>query len=363
MQDLALGLMSGTSMDGIDVAIVQVSNQQLIFGHTYHYSEELKNDLKQVMMGQVFDMNFFARLHKRVGIEFANAAYQSISQLSKSKQQAIKVIGSHGQTLCHNTMVDVPYTWQIGCPHEIFQRCKIPVVYDFRGKNVSQGGQGAPLAPLYHSHLFGINDDIAVVNIGGISNISILSSKYPVLGYDVGPGNCLLDSWINHCRGLSIDQDGLWASTGKIDEDLLSELMYDKFIQLRVPKSIGKEHFNLQWLQHRLQRFNLSPESVQATLVALTARVIALEVKKYLPKGAKVYLCGGGVRNQYLKLVLQDELIEYEVMTTEQLGISSDYLEAMMIAWLAWSRLDGHLYELTPLMGGQNQQTLGLICD
>jgi anhydro-N-acetylmuramic acid kinase len=363
MQDLALGLMSGTSMDGIDVAIVQVSDQKLVYGHTYNYSAELKHDLKQAMLGHAFDMNFFASLHKRVGKEFAAAASHSISQLPAAQQQSIKVIGCHGQTICHNTLVDVPYTWQIGCPHEIFQRCQIPVVYDFRGKNVTQGGQGAPLAPLFHSYLFGKNDDIAVVNIGGISNISILSNKHPVLGYDVGPGNCLLDTWIEHCLGLSIDVDGNWAASGQIDETLLTVLLNDEFIQGSAPKSIGKEHFNLQWILQRLQGFNLEQPTVQATLVALTARVIALEVKKYLNKGAKVYLCGGGAKNLFLRTILQIELLDYEVMTTDQLGISSDYLEAMMIAWLAWFRINNNVHDVALVMGGRDQQRLGLICD
>jgi anhydro-N-acetylmuramic acid kinase len=363
MQALAMGLMSGTSIDGIDVAVVQVSNQKLIYGHTYHYSNELRQDLKQVMLGHAFNMNFFASLHKRVGREFAAAASHAISQLPAAQQQAVKVIGSHGQTLCHNTVVDVPYTWQIGCPHEIYQRCQIPVVYDFRGKNVTQGGQGAPLAPLYHSYLFGTKEDIAVVNIGGISNISILLNNYPVIGYDVGAGNCLLDSWIEHCLGLSFDQNGDWAASGQINDEFLSVLLQDEFIQRKAPKSIGKEHFNLQWLHHRSQSFDLESANIQATLVAFTARVIAVEVKKYLNQGAKVYLCGGGAKNLFLTAKLQNELMGYEVMPTDQLGISSDYLEAMMIAWLAWSRKNDTLHDVALMMGGRDQQRLGLICE
>ncbi len=358
MRELALGLMSGTSMDGIDVAIVDVKTQQLVLGQTFAYPAELSEKLKMVMQGHAFDMHFFAQLHREVGLAFADAGMALMNELN----EPISVIGSHGQTICHQTQVDLPYTWQIGCPYTIYEKLKVPVVFDFRSHNVVQGGQGAPLAPLYHQYLFGNEKNVAVVNIGGISNVSFIREGMPLVGYDIGPGNCLLDAWISSHFDAQYDKGGQWAAKGQVFQELLTKLLTDRYFSQDFPKSIGKEYFSLDWLGHYAKGMILMQEDVQATLVQLTAQLIAQEIKKYLPANSSVYICGGGVKNTLLMGSLISLLPNYRVCETDEKDISSDYLEAMMMAWLGWCRMKSIRHDVSSVMGGNDQMLLGLIC-
>jgi len=363
MRDLALGLMSGTSMDGIDVAIIDIHTNELIYGKTVGYPHEMATKIQKVMAGEAFDMHFFAKLHTEIGMAFAWVANIALKQIEPSLRKQVKVIGSHGQTVCHQTASDAPYTWQLGNAFEIYQTTGIPVVYDFRSKNVAQGGQGAPLAPLYHRHLFGHLENLAVVNIGGISNISLLRKDTPLIGYDVGPGNCIMDAWVSKHLLMSYDEDGAWAASGCVHQELLKAMLKDKFFMKSYPKSIGKEYFGLQWLDSFINRQDICARDVQATLVALTATVIARQVQKYLPAHHQVYVCGGGAKNPILMQTLREYLPQYLVNSTDDSQVSAEYLEAMMIAWLAWSRMQGKAHDLRQIMGGKDQQLLGVLCD
>jgi anhydro-N-acetylmuramic acid kinase len=360
---LALGLMSGTSMDGIDVVIMNPLTHELIHGETIPYSNHIADKLKKVMDGQEFNMHFFAHLNREVGQAFAKAAKKALHHISPELSKNVIVIGNHGQTICHHIVNSVPYTWQIGCPNTILEECRIPVVYDFRSKNVAQGGQGAPLAPLYHQELFLKEHDVAVINIGGISNISLLSQNKPPIGFDIGPGNCLMDAWIDKHRHLKFDKDGEWAATGAISNYLLQSLLKEPFVSLPYPKSIGKEYYSLTWLNDYLYGHHYSPEDVQATLMAFTAKSIAKKVKELLPLGAKALICGGGAQNSLLLRMIQFYLPAHTVQTTDEYGIASDYLEAMMVAWLAYKRLNVHKFNVSSIMGGRDQQTIGIICN
>jgi len=362
MENLALGLMSGTSMDGIDIVIIDVDSKQLIYSATTPYEHLLANKLRDVMHATSFDMNFFAELNREVGFAFAEAAFQALEHIGQDIARKVRVIGSHGQTICHHIGKPIAYTWQIGCPYAILEVCQLPVVADFRSKNVAQGGQGAPLAPLFHQELFGRDfETTAVVNIGGISNVSIISKEKPLIGYDIGPGNCLMDAWIIKHQNLYFDANGAWAKQGKVSDELLNHLMTDSFINAPYPKSIGKEYFSLSWLDEKLAAKELPPEDVQATLLAFTAKSIANEIKKITPKKSSVFICGGGAKNAFLLETIQTYLNDYIVKSTDFLGFSSDYLEAMMIGWLAWMRVNEHEFDLSSIMGGKNKQMLGII--
>ena len=358
MRPLALGLMSGTSMDGIDVAIGDMSCQSLVLAKTIPYSKELSEKLKVVMKGHPFDMCFFAELHREVGVAFANAAALLMNELN----EPIQVVGSHGQTICHQIRPPLPFTWQIGCPYTIYEMLKVPVVFDFRSHNVVQGGQGAPLAPLYHQYLWSNQAPVAVVNIGGISNISFIQENHALMGYDIGPGNCLSDAWIATHFDASYDKFGRWAAKGQVSKALLNRMLSDPFFQQASPKSIGKEYFSLNWLKHHINGMFLLHEDVQATLIYLTAYLIASEIKKHMPANTKVYICGGGVKNQELMRHLRELLPDQTIKTTDEVGVSSDFLEAMMMAWLGWCRIKKIRHQVSSVIGGQDQQYLGLIC-
>lgn len=363
MGKLALGMMSGTSMDGMDLAVIDVNTQALVASETLAYSNNLSKKLQKVMAGKAFDAQYFAQLHREVGLEFAYSAQQLLKRLPGNLQQQVKVVGFHGQTICHDTTNVLPYTWQIGCPYAIRELCQLPVVFDFRSKNIAQGGQGAPLAPLYHQQLFPKHDALAVVNIGGISNLSLLQQDCPPLGFDLGPGNCLLDAWICANLQLPFDADGHWAASGKINQDLLLQLLQDDFVNQSYPKSVGKEYYSLSWLQAQIGRYSLPAVDVQATLTAFTAAAIAQQVKARLPSHHPVLICGGGAKNHYLLQLLQQRLPHHPVQTTTELGFAADYIEAMMIAWLAWTRIEGIRHHLGLIMGGQDDELLGIICE
>lgn len=363
MTQYAMGMMSGTSMDGIDVAVIDIHSHQLLCADTFPYSSEVSAKLKEVMKGKAFNASFFSLLNRQIGIDFAEAAQRILNLMTLEQIQDLQVIGTHGQTVCHQPLGDVPYTWQMGCPHTIAQICKKPVVFDFRNGNIAAGGQGAPLAPLYHQQLFGQKNDAIVVNIGGISNLSFVSPT-SMRGYDVGPGNCLMDLWIDRNLGLSFDHSGAWAASGKVSQLLLSELLRDGFLQQNSPKSIGKEYYSMEWLDNYIKNFNLDPQDVQATLCRYTVEIIAREIKYGSTSKSIVWLCGGGAKNLEIVRGLQQSLIGFEVKLTSEANISEDYLEAMMIAWLGWMRYSNHPIDLYAIMGGHHRkQLVGMICE
>jgi anhydro-N-acetylmuramic acid kinase len=359
----ALGLMSGTSMDGIDIALINPMSHQLIAAELYPYSSDLETRLRQVMQGKLFDMHFFARLNRDIGIEFAGAASQFMAKQSQDVQECLKVIGMHGQTICHDIQKNDAYSWQIGSPYPLFEAINKPVVYDFRSKNIAQGGQGAPLAPIYHQALFEKYKPAVVVNIGGVSNITCILDNQAPNGFDIGPGNCLMDAWIHAHLGLAYDKGAAWAYTGNISHLLVDKLLSDPFFHQTGPKSIGKEYFSLAWLNHYLADMHLKPEDVQASLCYFTALLIVKTIQDLDQKHLHVYICGGGSKNSCLMQFLNELLPSYQVMSTDVIGISADFLEAMMMAHLAWLRLTNTTLDLANIMGGKNNQVHGIICE
>lgn len=356
---LYIGLMSGTSMDGIDAALVNLPSQRLEYGITRNYSDEVRKMLEHVMRDTQVTLPFICQLNTLIGREFA-AACAELLQKANRKPYEIKAIGSHGQTICHDTKSAIPYTLQLGCGHAIATLSQITVVADFRTRDLINGGQGAPFAPLYHQELFRqSNKPVALVNLGGIANVSLINPKAPISGWDIGPANCLMDAWILKHKGESFDRDGLWARQGKLIPALLDSLLSDAFFALPSPKSVGKEYFSNAWLESHIKE-PYAAVDVQTTLLYLTAHSIANTLSRHT-LFKTVYLCGGGARNLFLHSVLADLLPGIQVCRTDDIGINADYLEAMMFAWLASQTLEKIPLDLSSITGSKGPGLLGAI--
>ncbi|CAM2899111.1 anhydro-N-acetylmuramic acid kinase [Legionella worsleiensis] len=356
---LYIGLMSGTSMDGIDAALVDLPSNRLEFGITQQYSDELKRQLDDVVSGNLLSLAALCQLNTLIGREFAFAVNKLLHE-TKISPKVIKAIGSHGQTVCHDSTSAIPYTLQLGCGHTISSLTGITVVADFRTRDMVNGGQGAPFAPLYHHELFAsVDSQTSLVNIGGISNVTFIHPNQPTRGWDIGPGNCLMDAWIMRHLHKPYDAEGSWSQKGKVIEPLLSQLLNDSFFSLPSPKSIGKEYFSLSWLDKYLDD-DYKPVDIQATLLALTARAIANTIRCH-EETKQVYLCGGGAHNTHLLQTLADLLPHVRVSSIADAGYSPDYLEAMMFAWLAAKTLDKIPVNLTSITGAKKLALLGAI--
>ena len=356
--ELFIGLMSGTSMDGIDAALVEMENHTLIAGITRPYSAEVKKLLRTVALGEPLMPAVFSQLNTLIGREFAAAVRQLLEMNNISAKQVL-AIGSHGQTICHDATANIPYTLQLGCGHTIAEQTGISVVADFRTRDVVVGGLGAPFAPLYHKTLFqNVAMPLAVINIGGIANISYLG-KEELWGYDIGPGNCLMDYWAKQHLGKEYDAFGAWAQSGRVIPTLLESLLDDAYFHEKPPKSIGKEYF-LTLLAPRLRK-EYAPNDVQATLLALTVTTIVRAIQGANPLPLCVALCGGGVHNQALYRELSHCLLGIRVESTDTFGVSPDFLEAMMFAWLAKNTLLNKSLDWSPVTGAQHPAILGAI--
>ena len=357
---LCIGLMSGTSMDGIDAALVDVTTNTLIAGITRPYGVKAKTCLQAVLDGEKITLANYSQLNTLVGREFAYAVHQ-LMDLANITPQQVEAIGSHGQTICHDAMADIPYTVQLGCAHTIAELTGINVIADFRTRDLVIGGQGAPFAPLYHQALFAKDDhSLAIVNIGGIANVTYLASSLGVTGHDTGPGNCLLDAWIKKHLGEPYDASGAWAASGEVIKPLLVALQADPYFKLPPPKSIGKEYFSDAWLTPLLEPA-YAPHHVQATLLALTATTIAAAIKDSGHLAIKeVVICGGGAHNRALLHALAEQLPGLPIHTTVMHGIDPDFLEAMMFAWLAEKALNQIPLDLSQITGAKKLAIYGV---
>ena len=358
--NLYIGLMSGTSMDGIDAAVIDISSNKLLCGITKEYTAETKILLNLLLQGKDLSLASICQLNTLIGRDFA-AVTNELLQKAKLSPADICAIGSHGQTVCHNTKNAIPYTLQLGCGHVISSLTGITVVADFRTRDLVNGGQGAPFAPLYHQELFQkANEPVAVVNIGGIANISFIEANKPTTGWDIGPGNCLMDVWIAKHQDKSYDADGAWAKQGNVIQLLLGQLLADSFILQSTPKSIGKEYFSLSWLESYLKP-EYKAVDVQTTLLAFTAQTIADTVIQAKKPVKQLYLCGGGTHNLYLHQVLTDLLPGIAVQSIAEVGVSPDFLEAMMFAWLAAQTINQKPVDLSAITGSKKPAILGAI--
>lgn len=365
MSELYVGLMSGTSVDAIDAALVEIEadSVRLLASHSHAIPDAVRAAIICLCRPGPDEIIRLGMLDRTLGELFADATLTLLGKAS-IPAEAVRAIGSHGQTVRHHPDGPHGYSLQLGDANTIAIRTRIPVVADFRRKDIALGGQGAPLVPAFHNAVFrSPESDRAIVNIGGIANITVLphDPAQRVYGYDIGPGNTLMDAWSFKHRGVMVDEDGAWGGSGNVLLNLLTRLIAEPYFLQRAPKSTGRELFNLDWLSRIIGEVGaqLRPEDVQATLQELTARTIADAVKQALPRGGGVFVCGGGVHNQALMARLRALLPEFGVAPTDALGVGADWVEAMAFAWLAQRhlfRLPGNLPEVT---GARSPAILG----
>jgi anhydro-N-acetylmuramic acid kinase len=361
---LYLGLISGTSADGIDAALVRFEQDRprLVAALTHPWPDALRSRILQTAQDEArLDLDAYGRLDVAIGECFAAAA-QCVLEASGTPPAEVRAIGSHGQTLRHRPQGEHPFTLQVGDPSVIAERCRIDVVADFRRADVAAGGQGAPLLPAVHAMLLGRPGHTRVVlNLGGIANITVLGADGRVFGFDTGPANGLMDAWCLRHRGEAFDRGGAFARSGSVDDGLLAELLADPYFALPPPKSTGREHFHLAWLERHPRLGRIPPADVQATLLELSARSAAEAIRRHAPDAVDVLACGGGVHNDTLMKRLAVLLAPCAVRSTADEGVDPDYLEAMAFAWLARQRLLRRPGTLPAVTGARGPRVLGAV--
>lgn len=365
-KNLYVGVMSGTSLDGIDLALVEIDddNTNLIAYDEYPIPEDVKKNVLSIATGQQTNLIKIGQLDATLGKLYAQAIKQLLHK-SNLTSSDITAIGNHGQTVFHQPNGTTPFTMQLGDANIIATETEITTIADFRRKDMALGGQGAPLVPAFHHTVFKpSSSSIVVLNIGGIANISVLRPNHPTIGYDTGPGNMLLDAWVSKHTSNKFDIDGKYASNGELSQKLLQQLCSEDYFKQEAPKSTGRELFNLSWLMAELDHFEdtLSPQDIQTTLTEFTALTIANEVKKYqLGDQPELLVCGGGVNNPYLMERITMLLPEWHVCATDEKGINSNYMEAIAFAWLAYRRFHGLSSNLPEVTGASKHASLGVI--
>jgi anhydro-N-acetylmuramic acid kinase len=363
---LFAGLISGTSRDGVDAVLACLNESiEVIATRAVPYPKQLAGDLRELIdSGKRPDGALAGDLNRRLGEIFAQVTMELLAAANVSPSR-VTAVGSHGQTVWHEPTGDNPLTIQLGDPRLIANLTGIPTVADFRSADIRAGGEGAPLAPLIHRALLRDKDErIALANLGGIANVTLLEPGQPVRGWDTGPANCLLDGWIRRHQKLSFDDCGRWASGGDVIEPLLECLLADPYFRQFPPKSTGVEYFNMAWLD---QQFEVSgvkvdamePRNVQTTLAELTAVTVANAVAE---SGTETLLvCGGGVHNTDLVERLQKHLPGIRVISSADRGVPPDWVEALLFAWLAGQRLSGIPQDTRSITGASEPVLLGEI--
>jgi anhydro-N-acetylmuramic acid kinase len=356
-----LGLISGTSMDAIDAALVDfdVAPLSIIATSATPFEPELKRRISALIdHADQVALDEVGQIDVALGRAFAQAAL-ALMQTAGISAAGVTAIGSHGQTLRHRPDLAVPFTWQIGDPNTLAEMTGISVVADFRRRDVAAGGQGAPLLPVFHDQVFRSDDeDRVIANLGGIANITILTQGSSVTGFDTGPANRLLDAWIAQHLAKDFDADGAWAASGQVDDTLLRELLDEPYLRLAPPKSTGRELFNLPWLESKLGLFSRPPRDVQATLRQFTARTLADALRQFAP-GAALYVCGGGAHNLGLLNAIAALIAPNPVASTAALGLDPDFVEAVAFAWFAKRTLEGLTSSAGTVTGAKGARILG----
>lgn len=359
-----IGLMSGTSMDGIDaVAVSFEANESRFVNST---SIDIPSDLKSLLsslMRNEGSINQLGEADTKLGHLFADAVDVLLKKINIAASE-ITAIGSHGQTIYHQPNHKHPFTLQIGDPNIIAARTNITTVADFRRRDIALGGQGAPLVPAFHAYLFGRKNEW-VLNIGGIANLTYLPNDpaKSIMGFDTGPGNTLLDLWHEKHRKNPVDLNGDWARTGILNNALLTLFLEDPYFKKSPPKSTGREYFHLNWLEEKLKNLpeNIRPEDIQATLTELTAKSIADAIDGAKSTAKTLWVCGGGAFNTFLMERLQANCSQLQVKSTQENHINPQWIEAMAFAWLAKQTIEKKPGNLPSVTGATQETLLGAV--
>lgn len=361
--ELYIGLMSGTSMDRIDAVLVKIGDQSCTIHatHSLAYPGDLRSRLERSVKDPgAIDLIEIGTLDKQVARSFAEAALGLLKN-SNVEASAISAVGSHGQTVLHRPDLPEPFSVQLGDPGTLAATVGITVVADFRNTDLALGGQGAPLVPAFHRWAFGDTQiNRAVVNIGGIANVTLLYADGTTTGFDTGPGNALLDQWCQEHQGAPFDDGGAWAAQGSINPELLQNMRADAYFQLVPPKSTGLDYFNLNWLQQRLKTCNVQPsyQDTQATLSECAAQEIAAAIRG-TSNVSEIAICGGGVNNHDLMERIRLALPACSIDTTDRWGIDPAWVESVAFAWLARQRLRGVPTSIPEVTGADAAVSLG----
>ena len=357
--ELYIGIMSGTSLDGIDVALVDLAaTPSLVARHFQPYSPVLVETLLDLHTSGHDELHRAQLAANQLAHDYA-AAVLTLLQSASIKPQQVRAIGCHGQTVRHRP--ELGYSLQLNNGALLAELTGITVVCDFRARDIAAGGQGAPLVPAFHDRVLRHPTlHRAILNIGGIANLTDLAPDRPTTGFDTGPGNLLMNAWISKHRGTAYDANGAWAGSGKVIPALLQALLAEPYFAAAPPKSTGRDLFNLAWLECHLSGKD-SAADVQATLLALTADSVAAAVRRDCAGTEEIYICGGGARNAALVTYLRAALPECSIQKTEVLGIAADWMEAVAFAWLAQQALHLHPGNLPAVTGARHPCVLGAI--
>lgn len=352
--------MSGTSLDGIDVALVDFAKPtpRLCASRLLPYPSDLRQDLAQLSQPGPNEIELMGVVEAKLASCYA-AAVAELLQQHQLTADVICAIGCHGQTIRHRPNGEHAFTLQIGDMHRLSALTGIRVIGDFRRKDIAYGGQGAPLVPAFHHAIFAAEHGRCILNIGGIANITLLVPHQDIQGFDTGPGNCLLDNWVERHRGQTFDHAGQFAASGRLDAGLLASLFSDPYFRQTGPKSTGREYFQLQWLDEHLSGRTYEPADVQRTLSRFSAGTMALAISRF--NVSEVFVCGGGAHNPVLLQDLAELLPSCRISTTSELGVDPNWVEAMAFAWLAYA-YDQQLPGNVPAVTGARKACVLGVC-
>jgi anhydro-N-acetylmuramic acid kinase len=353
---LYIGLMSGTSVDAIDAVIAQIDDKcSLIASHSHPIPAKLKTEIRNLFLPGDNEIERMGRLDSELALLYGDAVDQLLKQADLNASD-IRAIGCHGQTIRHRPPA---FTLQIGDANRLAAITGIDVVADFRRRDMALGGEGAPLAPAFHHAFLSGGEPRAILNLGGIANLTYLVPEKDVIGFDVGPANALLDAWAQRHTQREYDDKGSWAEQGEVSDDLLSACLAEPYLGQAAPKSSGKELFNIEWLAEKLSTLSkpIEPVDVQATLNIFTVETIAQALEQEQHAFA-VYACGGGIHNSHLINCLSERL-GAQVQSTSALGLDPDWLEALCFAWLAERFIEGKPGNIPSVTGARDSAVLG----
>ena len=350
MSSLYIGIMSGTSLDAIDLVLVCFDQPHpvLVSSISCPFPTDLRQQLSRLSQSGPDELELMGLTEQQLALAYASGVKQLLHKAGVAAT-AVVAIGCHGQTVRHRPYAAQPFTYQIGDMYRLAAESQIRVIADFRRKDMAYGGQGAPLVPAFHKAVFADAAEYrAIVNIGGIANVTLLPPHQPVTGFDTGPGNGLMDTWIQQQNLGLYDKDGQFAVTGMVQQQLLTEMMADPYFQLQGPKSTGREYFSSAWLAEKLKATQYKAADVQRTLTRFTAQSIQHALR--FEKLDKLFVCGGGAYNPLLMADLQQLFPATQIGHTAALGVAADWVEAMAFAWLAYAydeKITGNIPEVT----------------